>query len=153
MKISCSIFIFAGLLFASNGWAQNKKPPKPPADRQVFFGEQHLHTSASPDAFAFGTRLTHLTPALRHGDVDTAVDKISQLVVDWSGGTRIGESLKSFNYQWSRRVLGWEPKVDFDRGLALTAEWYKSHPEWWERIKSGAYRDYYEKMYASRGKA
>ena len=59
------------------------------------------------EAFAFGTRLTHLTPALRHNDVDTAVDKISHLVVDWAGGTRIGESLKSFNYQWSRRVLGW----------------------------------------------
>jgi uncharacterized protein with von Willebrand factor type A (vWA) domain len=58
------------------------------------------------EAFAFGTRLTRLTSALRHKDVDAAVDKISDLVVDWSGGTRIGESLKSFNYQWSRRVLG-----------------------------------------------
>jgi uncharacterized protein with von Willebrand factor type A (vWA) domain len=63
------------------------------------------------EAFAFGTRLTHLSPALRHSDVDTAVDKISHLVVDWSGGTRIGESLKSFNYQWSRRVLGWGATV------------------------------------------
>ena len=63
------------------------------------------------EAFAFGTRLTHLTPALRHNDVDTAVDKISHLVVDWSGGTRIGESLKTFNYQWSRRVLGWGATV------------------------------------------
>ncbi len=63
------------------------------------------------EAFAFGTRLTRLTPALRHSDVDTAVDKISHLVVDWSGGTRIGESLKSFNYQWSRRVLGWGATV------------------------------------------
>lgn len=63
------------------------------------------------EAFAFGTRLTHLTPALRHSDVDTAVDKISDLIVDWSGGTRIGESLKSFNYQWSRRVLGWGATV------------------------------------------
>lgn len=63
------------------------------------------------EAFAFGTRLTHLTPALRHSDVDTAVDKIAHLVVDWSGGTRIGESLKTFNYQWSRRVLGWGATV------------------------------------------
>jgi len=50
-----------------------------------------------------------------------------------------------------RNEIGWRPEVDFDRGLALTAEWYKAHPEWWERIKSGAYRDYYEKMYGSRG--
>ncbi len=63
------------------------------------------------EAFAFGTRLTRLTPALRHSDVDTAVDKIAHLVVDWSGGTRIGESLKAFNYQWSRRVLGWGATV------------------------------------------
>jgi dTDP-glucose 4,6-dehydratase len=52
-----------------------------------------------------------------------------------------------------RDELGWQPKVDFGCGLALTAEWYKANPEWWERIKSGAYRDYYEKMYGSRGKA
>ena len=63
------------------------------------------------EAFAFGTRLTHLTPALRHHDVDTAVGKIAHLVVDWSGGTRIGESLKAFNYRWSRRVLGWGATV------------------------------------------
>ena len=58
------------------------------------------------EAFAFGTRLTYLTPALRHGDVDTAVDRVSHLVLDWSGGTRIGASLRTFNYRWSRRVLG-----------------------------------------------
>ncbi len=58
------------------------------------------------EAFVFGTRLTYITPALRHGDVDSAVQKMSELVLDWSGGTRIGESLRVFNYQWSRRVLG-----------------------------------------------
>ncbi len=58
------------------------------------------------EAFAFGTRLTRLTPALRHGDVDTAVSAVSELVVDWSGGTRIGASLRAFNFEWSRRVLG-----------------------------------------------
>jgi len=52
-----------------------------------------------------------------------------------------------------RAEIGWQPEVDFDAGLALTAEWYKGNPEWWERIKSGAYRDYYDKMYGSRGKA
>ena len=63
------------------------------------------------EAFVFGTRLTRLTPALRYKDVDTALDKVSEGVQDWSGGTRIGQSLKSFNYLWSRRVLG--------RGAAL----------------------------------
>ena len=58
------------------------------------------------EAFAFGTRLTRITPALRQQDVDMALDRVADLVQDWSGGTRIGESLKTFNYLWARRVLG-----------------------------------------------
>lgn len=58
------------------------------------------------EVFVFGTRLTRLTPALRHKDIDQAVRRTSQSVMDWSGGTRIGESLKTFNYLWARRVLG-----------------------------------------------
>ncbi|HEX9618359.1 MAG TPA: VWA domain-containing protein, partial [Anaerolineales bacterium] len=58
------------------------------------------------ELFVFGTRLTCITPALRRNDVDTAVTKMSDLVLDWSGGTRIGESLKTFNYKWARRKLG-----------------------------------------------
>jgi hypothetical protein len=58
------------------------------------------------EVFVFGTRLTRLTPALRYKDVDQAVRRTSQTVLDWSGGTRIGESLRTFNYLWARRVLG-----------------------------------------------
>jgi len=58
------------------------------------------------EAFVFGTRLTYITPALRHDSVDLALKKMSELVLDWSGGTRIGESLKAFNFRWARRVLG-----------------------------------------------
>ena len=69
-----------------------------------------IHTLAQGpnriEAFAFGTRLTRITPALRHQDVDTALDHVADLVQDWSGGTRIGESLKAFNHRWARRVLG-----------------------------------------------
>ena len=39
-------------------------------------------------------------------DVDAVLDKMSALVLDWSGGTRIGEALKNFNYKWLRRVHG-----------------------------------------------
>lgn len=58
------------------------------------------------EAFVFGTRLTRITPSLRHRDVDEAINQAAEWVVDWAGGTRIGESLRSFNYDWSRRVLG-----------------------------------------------
>lgn len=47
----------------------------------------------------------------------------------------------------ARRELGWEPQTAFPEGLRLTVEWYRSHDGWWERIKSGAYREYYERMY------
>lgn len=57
------------------------------------------------EAFAFATRLTHLTPQLRLRNVDRALDDAGRQVVDWSGGTRIGECLESFNRRWSRRVL------------------------------------------------
>jgi len=56
--------------------------------------------------FVFGTRLTNITRQLRHRDVDVAMAKVSAAIQDWSGGTRIGASLRDFNYQWSRRVLG-----------------------------------------------
>jgi hypothetical protein len=57
-------------------------------------------------AFVFGTRLSNITRHLSHRDVDVALDKISDSVNDWSGGTRIGGCLKDFNNFWSRRVLG-----------------------------------------------
>jgi uncharacterized protein with von Willebrand factor type A (vWA) domain len=56
--------------------------------------------------FTFGTRLNNVTRALRYKDVDIALAKASNQVEDWSGGTRIGQTLHEFNKKWSRRVLG-----------------------------------------------
>src|SRR5471032_1432125 len=56
--------------------------------------------------FTFGTRLNNVTRALRYRDVDIALAKASSQVEDWSGGTRIGQTLHEFNNKWSRRVLG-----------------------------------------------
>jgi uncharacterized protein with von Willebrand factor type A (vWA) domain len=58
------------------------------------------------EAFVFSTRLTRITRYLRGRDVDVALDQVATSVHDWAGGTRIGEALKTFNYKWSRRVLG-----------------------------------------------
>lgn len=58
------------------------------------------------EAFVFGTRLTRITRQLKRRDVDEAVSDVSKLVQDWSGGTRIGDALHSFNHYWARRVLG-----------------------------------------------
>jgi dTDP-glucose 4,6-dehydratase len=46
--------------------------------------------------------------------------------------------------------LDWSPQVGFDAGLAATVEWYLQNPEWVERIRSGAYREYYQQQYGER---
>jgi uncharacterized protein with von Willebrand factor type A (vWA) domain len=56
--------------------------------------------------FLFGTRLTNVTRQMRLKDPDQALDACVALVKDWSGGTRIGTTLREFNRLWSRRVLG-----------------------------------------------
>jgi uncharacterized protein with von Willebrand factor type A (vWA) domain len=55
--------------------------------------------------FLFGTRLTNISRELKRRDVDEAMKKIAAAVKDWSGGTRIGASLREFNFRWARRVL------------------------------------------------
>jgi uncharacterized protein len=57
------------------------------------------------EVFAFGTRLTRLTPELRTRDPEQALAKAAGRVVDWAGGTRIGASLKHYNDVWGRRGL------------------------------------------------
>jgi uncharacterized protein with von Willebrand factor type A (vWA) domain len=58
------------------------------------------------EIFVFSTRLTHLTRHLKRRTVDDALRRAVMAVHDWSGGTRIGEAMRIFNYQWARRVLG-----------------------------------------------
>ena len=64
-----------------------------------------LETGRGVEAFAFGTRLTRLTDELAGPDPERALEDASTRVVDWSGGTRIGASLKAFNDLWGRRAL------------------------------------------------
>jgi dTDP-glucose 4,6-dehydratase len=47
------------------------------------------------------------------------------------------------------RELGWEPELRFADGLERTVEWYRDNETWWGPIRSGEYRDYYERQYGS----
>lgn len=76
------------------------------------------------EAFAFGTRLTRLSRHMRDRDVERALTGVSRSVTDWSGGTRIGESLERFNYDWARRVLGGGAVV-----LLISDGWDRGDPE------------------------
>jgi uncharacterized protein with von Willebrand factor type A (vWA) domain len=53
----------------------------------------------------FSTRLTRVTDYFRSSDIYTALERISREVPDWSGGTRIGESLRTFNRDWAIRIV------------------------------------------------
>jgi len=48
------------------------------------------------------------------------------------------------------RALGWQPERSFEEGLAATVEWYRENRAWWEPIKSGEFREYYDRQYAER---
>jgi hypothetical protein len=71
----------------------------------LLFVHALLESGRGVEAFAFGTRLTRLTEELAGTDPERALEEASRRVVDWSGGTRIGASLKAFNDLWGRRAL------------------------------------------------
>ena len=84
--------------------------------------------------FVFGTRLTNITRQLRHRDVDVAMARVADAIKDWSGGTRIGWSLREFNWRWSRRVLGQNAclllvsdGLDREAGEGLSEEMQRLH--------------------------
>lgn len=57
----------------------------------------------------------------------------------------------AIDYTKINAELGWKPLTPFREGIIRTIEWYKSHESWWREIKSGAYREFYERNYAKRG--
>mgnify|MGYP001415414865 FL=1 len=50
----------------------------------------------------------------------------------------------------AEKMLGWKPLVSFEEGLKSTVDWYLQNSEWVDRVRSGAYREYYEKQYGDR---
>ena len=46
--------------------------------------------------------------------------------------------------------LEWEPENDLDASLQKTIDWYKANEDWWRRVKSGKYQEYYKKQYGGR---
>lgn len=91
------------------------------------------------EAFAFGTRLTRVTKELASRDPDKALARVSAQVPDWSGGTRLGESLKRFNDTWGVRGMARGAIV-----VVLSDGWDRGDPEMlaeqMQRLKRIAYR-------------
>ena len=69
------------------------------------FAHALKRTGAPVEVFVFGTRLTRITRQLAGRSVDAALQRVADRVVDWNGGTRIGESLHELNQRWVRRTV------------------------------------------------
>ncbi|HEU5303669.1 MAG TPA: VWA domain-containing protein [Gemmatimonadales bacterium] len=69
------------------------------------FGHALRRSGARVEVFVFATRLTRITRQLAVRSPDTALQRVADKVVDWSGGTRIGESLRELNRRWVRRTV------------------------------------------------
>lgn len=55
----------------------------------------------------------------------------------------------SINWQKIKKELGWQPQYSFEQALEQTIAWYQNHRDWWEKVKSGAYKQYYQQQYQS----
>jgi uncharacterized protein len=104
---------------------------------QFLYGLQQ-RTQGKVETFVFSTRLTRITHILHRENFEKALVKISQTVLDWSGGTKIGESLKIFNRKYSPSVIDRKTIVmiisdGWDRGDEITLQ------EEMERLKQNAY--------------
>jgi uncharacterized protein with von Willebrand factor type A (vWA) domain len=76
------------------------------------------------EAFLFATRLTRITMELRSPTPDAAMAAVSRAVTDWSGGTRIGDALKTFHQRWRRRTLHGSSLV-----ILISDGWDRGEPE------------------------
>jgi uncharacterized protein with von Willebrand factor type A (vWA) domain len=82
-----------------------------------------MHSSTQVESFVFATHLTHITRTIRHKSIEGTLREIGGTILDWGGGTRIGDVLHTFNFRWARRVLG--------RGavlLLITDGWDRGDP-------------------------
>ncbi len=90
----------------------------------LLFAHALIRRRPRVEAFLFSTHLTRVTRQMRQRRPDAALSAMSRDVTDWSGGTRIGEALHTFNQRWARRVLNGGPVV-----LLISDGWDRGDPQ------------------------
>ena len=89
----------------------------------LMFAQALMKRRPRVEAFVFSTELTRVTRQMRRRRPDAALEAMSYAVPDWSGGTRIGRSLRSFHQGWARQVLNGGPVV-----LLISDGWDRGEP-------------------------
>jgi uncharacterized protein len=82
------------------------------------------HRLGRVETFLFATRLTRVTRELAGRDPEGSMRRLPRHVTDWGGGTRIGETLRTFNVHWARRVMARGPVV-----LMISDGWDRGEPD------------------------
>jgi uncharacterized protein with von Willebrand factor type A (vWA) domain len=93
------------------------------ADMFLVFAHAASRRLDTVEVFTFSTELTRITEELRKRDVGSALAGVARTVSDWSGGTRIGQALWTWNREWSRRLARGRPVV-----LILSDGWDTGDP-------------------------
>lgn len=71
-------------------------------------------------------------------------------LIEHRHGLRPGHDQRYAVATGKMRALGWQPRAELEQGIADTVRWYADNRSWWEKLKSGAYRDYYRSHYGSK---
>jgi uncharacterized protein with von Willebrand factor type A (vWA) domain len=90
----------------------------------LLFAHEMARGERRVEVFVFSTRLTRVTAQFAATRLDVVLHRLREAVHDWSGGTRIGEAIRSFNGDWARRVLRGQPVV-----LLISDGWDLGDPE------------------------
>ena len=90
----------------------------------LYFAHSARNRLGRLEAFVFSTRLTRITRELERRSPSEAIAKVAESVHDWSGGTRIGDSVRIFNRDWSRRVCRGGPIA-----IVISDGWDRGEPD------------------------
>jgi uncharacterized protein len=101
----------------------------------IMFAQSAVQAGRAVEVFTFGTQLTRVTHQLMGTDRDRALAEAAKAVPDWSGGTRIGPSLTTFNEDWGRRGLARGGVV-----VIVSDGWERGDPESLRRAMAQLHR-------------
>lgn len=96
--------------------------------------------------FGASAEKTNLEVARRILDILGKPESLLQFVSDRPGH----DQRYAMGTEKAERELGWRPRIVFDEGLRTTVEWYLANMDWLRRVRNGAYRTYYERVYKRR---
>ncbi len=90
----------------------------------LYFAHAARNRLGRLEAFVFSTRITRITRELERRSPSEAIERVAESVHDWSGGTKIGDAMRTFNHDWSRRVCRGGPIA-----IIISDGWDRGEPE------------------------